>query len=116
MRFMMLVKGAEDAGMPPHALFDAIDKLIAEQLKSGALVDTGGLAPTAEGARVRSAGGTMSVTDGPFADAKEVIGGYAIFKAQSREEAIRLAQDFIDLHVQHWPEWECVCEVRQIAE
>ena len=108
MRFMMLVKGAEDAGMPPHALFDAIDKLIA----SGSFATS----PTTWGARVRSAGGTMSVTDGPFADAKEVIGGYAIFNAQSREEAIRLAQDFIDLHVQHWPEWECVCEVRQIAE
>jgi hypothetical protein len=116
MKFMTMVKGNENAGTPPQALFDAIDKLIAEQAKSGILVDAGGLLPTTQAARVRISGGKIKVTDGPFTEAKEVIGGYAILKAASLEEAIQMGKDFMELHIKHWPGWEGESEIRQMAE
>ena len=116
MKFMTMVKSKENAGMPPQALFDAIDKLIAEQAKSGILVDAGGLLPTTQAARVRITGGKIKVTDGPFTEAKEVIGGYAILKAASLQEAIKMGQEFMELHIKHWPGWEGESEIRQMAE
>jgi hypothetical protein len=116
MKFMTMVKSKENAGMPPQALFDAIDKLIAEQAKSGILVDAGGLLPTTQAARVRITGGKIKVTDGPFTEAKEVIGGYAILKAASLQEAIKMGKEFMELHIKHWPGWEGESEIRQMAE
>lgn len=116
MRFMTIVKGSEQAGEPPQALYDAIDALMAVQAASGVLVEAGGLTSTAEGARVRITRGKLHVTDGPFTEAKEVIGGFAILNAASRREAIEMARHFMDLHIQHWPEWEGECEVRQMME
>jgi hypothetical protein len=116
MRFMTIVKGNENAGVPPKALFDAIDTLMAEQLKSGVFVDAGGLAPTAKGSRVRISGGKIKVIDGPFTEAKEVIGGYAILNASSLKEATQMGRDFMQLHIQHWPGWEGECEIRQMDD
>ena len=85
MRFMSMVKSSEDhrSGPPPQALMEAMDKLGQEMTKAGVMVDMGGLLPTAMGAyRVRLSGGKLSVTDGPFSEAKEVIGGYAVFDVQ----------------------------------
>lgn len=101
MRFMMLVKGDKDyeAGRPPSPeLLDAIGKLSAEMAQRGRLVDQGGLMPSSRGAKVRISGGKLKVLDGPFAEAKELIGGYAIFDLGSREEAIELAKQFMKLH------------------
>ena len=67
-----------------------------------------------QGARVRITRGTLRVSDGPFTEAKEVIGGFAILNAGSKKEAIELAKEFMDLHIQHWPEWEGECEVREM--
>src|SRR5688500_5391729 len=114
MRFMTIVKGSENADTPPKALFDAIDKLMAEQTKSGVFVDAGGLKPSAQGARVRIARRKLRVTDGPFTESKEVIGGFAILNAASKDEAIAQAKKFMELHIQHWPEWEGECEVREM--
>jgi hypothetical protein len=115
MRFMMIVKSAENhAGPPPKELLDAIHKLADEETTAGAMIDTGGLAPTATGARVRLAGGKLTVTDGPFTEAKEVVGGYAVFELKSQKEAIEKASHFMALHKQHWPSWEGVTEVRQL--
>ena len=114
MKYLMLIKVDENAGMPPQALFDAMDKLIAKQTASGVLVDTAGLKRSAEGARVQVRSGKINVIDGPFSEAKEVIGGFAILNAASREEAIGHARDFVQLHVTHWPELEFECEVRGI--
>jgi hypothetical protein len=114
MRFMTIVKGSENAGVPPQALFDAIDQLMAEQAKSGVFVSAGGLKPSAQGARVRITRGKLRVTDGPFAEAKEVIGGFAILNARSKDDAIGMAKQFMELHIQHWPEWEGECEVREM--
>jgi hypothetical protein len=116
MKFMTMVKGNENAGKPPQALFDAIDKLISDQAKSGILVDAGGLLPTSQAARVRITGGKIKVTDGPFTEAKEVIGGYAILKAASLQEAIKMGKEFMELHIKHWPGWEGESEIRQMAE
>lgn len=116
MRFMTLVTSRENAlaGPPPQALIDAITKLALDAMKAGYLRDTGGLFPTADAVSVRASGGRLSVIDGPFAEAKEVVGGYAIFELPSKEEAVRQAKLFMDLHVKHWPEWEGTCVVRQM--
>jgi hypothetical protein len=114
MRFMMIVKHAEKQGPPPKKLMDAIAKLAEEANHAGTMLGNGGLGPTALGARVRVSGGKVTVTDGPFAEAKEVIGGYAQFELKSKEEAVASAVRFMELHREHWPEWEGETEVRQM--
>jgi len=114
MRFMMIVKHAEKQGPPPKALMDAIAKLSDDAAKAGTMIGGGGLGPTALGARVRLSGGKVTVTDGPFSEAKEVVGGYAQFELKSKEEAVESAVRFMELHKQHWPGWEGETEVRQM--
>jgi hypothetical protein len=102
MRFMMIVKAdqAYEAGRPPvPALIAAIGKHSEEMAKAGVLLQSGGLLPSSKGARVQVSGGKMRVTDGPFAETKELIGGFAILEAASKEEAIRLGKEFMQLHV-----------------
>ena len=116
MRFMTMVKSSEAAGPPPQALMDAIAKLGEEAAKAGVLVEMGGLLPTAMGARVRLAGGKVSVADGPFTEAKEVVGGYAVYGVKSKNEALKWATRFMELHKEHWKGWEGDCEVRQMFD
>ena len=115
MRFLSMVKAAENQGPPPQALLDAIAKLTEDSLKDGSLVQTGGLSASSTGARVRASGGKLTVTDGPFAEAKEVVGGYAVLEAKSREEALEAARQFMRVHQQHWPGWEGECEIRELC-
>jgi hypothetical protein len=112
MRFMMIVKHSEKQGPPPQALMDAIGQLIQQEAQAGTMVGNGGLGPTALGARVRLAGGEVTVIDGPFTEAKEVIGGYAQFELKSKEEAIASTVRFMELHKKHWPGWEGETEIR----
>jgi len=114
MRFMMIVKHSEKQGMPPKELMDAIAKLSEEAVRAGTMLGNGGLGPTALGANVRLSGGKVTVTDGPFAEAKEVIGGFAQFELKSKQEAIDGAVRFMELHKKHWPGWEGETEVRQM--
>jgi hypothetical protein len=114
MRFMMMVKHSENPGVPPKALMDAMDKLVEASVKDGTMISTGGLAPSAQSSRVRVSKGKLTVTDGPFTEAKEIIGGYAQFELKSKEEAIEKAKIFMELHRQHWPEFEGETEIRQI--
>ncbi|HEY4818002.1 MAG TPA: YciI family protein [Candidatus Acidoferrum sp.] len=114
MRFMMIVKSAERSGFPPKELMDAIDKLSQEAAKAGTMVGGGGLGPTALGARVRLSDGKITVTDGPFTEAKEIVGGYAQFELNSKQEAIEGALRFMELHKKHWPGWEGETEIRQM--
>ncbi|MGI8770967.1 MAG: YciI family protein [Acidobacteriaceae bacterium] len=116
MRFMMIVKHAENQGPPPKSLMDAITKLAEEDAKTGTMLGSGGLGSTALGARVRLSGGQVNVIDGPFTEAKEVIGGYAQFEVKSKEEAVEGAVRFMELHKTHWPGWEGETEVRQMFE
>jgi len=114
MKFMMIVKHAEKQGPPPRELMDAITKLSEEAVQAGTMLGNGGLRPTAQGARVRLSGGQVTVTDGPFTEAKEVIGGYAQFELKSKQEAVDSAVKFMELHKKYWPGWEGETEVRQM--
>ena len=95
---------------------DGMGEFVAEGFKTGTLKDTAGLKPTSEGFRVRSSRNRLKVTDGPFTESKEVIGGYALVDIGSREEAMKTAREFMDLHRVHWPEFEGECEVRQLED
>ena len=115
MRFMMLVKSAEkNSGPPPKELMDAMTKLSEEAVKAGTMIASGGLAPTAASTRVRLSGGKVTAIDGPFTEAKEVVGGYAVFDLKSKKEAIEGALRFMELHKKYWPGWEGETEIRQI--
>ena len=114
MRYMMIVKHKEAQGMPPRELMDAIGKLSEEAINNGTLLGNGGLLPTAAGASVNLSDGRVTVTDGPFTEAKEIIGGYALFELKSKEEAVEAARYFMELHKKHWPEWEGETEVREM--
>ena len=117
MRFISLVKSNEGmAGMPPKAFLDAMDQLVQEAGKAGCVMVEGvGLHPTSAGARVRLSEGKVSVMDGPFTEAKEVVGGFAIFDAPSKAEMLEWTRRFMDLHRTHIPGWEGEAELRQIA-
>ena len=116
MKFMTLVKSAESSNPPPQALMDGIARLGEEATRAGVMVETGGLYPSAMGARMRLSNGKLSVTDGPFAEAKEVIGGYAVYQVQSKAEALEWTRRFLQLHQEHWPGWEGEVELRQIFD
>ena len=115
-RYMMFITHGENLRVEavPPSLNEAMGAFVTENLKKGVLLDTAGLRPTAEGTRVRSSGGRLKVTDGPFTETKEIVGGYAIVEASSTKEAVDLATQFMELHRVHWPEFEGACEVRQI--
>ena len=118
MRYLAFIRHSEkfrEAG-PPAALMEAMGKFVEKSMKDGSLVDTGGLLPSKDGLRLRLAKGKLTVTDGPFTEAKEVIGGYAILKADTRAEAVRIATEFMELHRKHWPEFEGEAEVRPMFE
>jgi hypothetical protein len=112
MRFLSMVRIDEKSGVVPSAqLMRDMGKLIEEMTREGVLIQTAGLRPTAEGTRVRLRNGKMSMVDGPFAEPKEVIGGFAILEAPSIKEAIELTQRFLKVH---GDEWDIECEVRQM--
>lgn len=112
MRFLSMVRIDEKTDCEPdERLMNDMMKLIDEMTREGVLVSTGGLRPTAEGVRVRWRGGKFSTTDGPFAETKEVIGGYAILEAPSMKEAIAHTQRFLRVHGDGW---DIECEVRQL--
>jgi hypothetical protein len=102
MKFMLISYATKDweAGMPPDPrLLAAIPQLSEKMPKGCTLVGTGGLAPSSMGAKVRVSGGKVLVTDGPFAETKEIVGGYAIVEVNSKEEAFAIARQFWQLHV-----------------
>lgn len=107
---------AERDTPPPPALMEAMGQFIERCSKDGTLVDTGGLRPSKDGARVRLAKGKITVTDGPFSESKEVIGGWAILEAKSKADAVRMATEFMELHRKHWPGFEGESEVRPIEQ
>ena len=114
MRFLSMIRINESSGQQPsEQLMADMGKLIEEMTAAGVLLDTAGLRPTAEGARVRLSHGKLKTTDGPFTEAKEVVGGYAMLKADSMQQALELTSRFLKVH---GDEWEIECEVRQLDE
>ena len=116
MRFLTMIKSAEGAGPPPQALIEGVGQLAAEAFQAGLKIEMGGLMPTAAGARIRLSRGKLTVLDGPFTEAKEVIGGYAIFDVKSKDEAVTWSRRLLELHIQHMPAWEGEVEIRQLAD
>jgi hypothetical protein len=108
MRFLSIYKTVERNTPPTLEEMTAMGKLIEEYMKSGALISTEGCLPTALGARVRLSDGTITVTDGPFTESKEVVGGFALLEAKSKEEAIELTKRFLKVA------GDGECEIRQI--
>src|SRR5207237_10739002 len=108
MKYLTFIRHSESyrESPPPPALIEAMGKFVEKSFKKGILVDTGGLLPSKDGARVRLAKGRITVTDGPFTESKEVIGGWAILKTDSKTEAIEVAKEFMKLHHKHWPRFE----------
>jgi hypothetical protein len=116
MKFLTMVRASETSGPPPKALMDAIGQLGMEAGEAGVMVQMGGLLPSAAGALVRLAGGDITVTDGPFTESKEVIGGFAVYEVKSKAEAVEWSRRFLDLHRRHWPGWTGVVELRQMFD
>ena len=118
MKYLTFIRSSEkyrESG-PPAEFMEAMGKFIEKTMKDGVLVDTGGLLASKDGVRVRLANGKLSVTDGPFVESKEVIGGWAILETESKAEAIRIATEFMELHRKHWPGFEGESEVRPMFE
>ena len=115
MRYFSIIRADEGQGTPPQALMEAMDRHVTKSLQSGTVVSTGGLAPSAAGIRIRIKAGRITVTDGPFAETKEVIGGYAVLAGDNREDVIRATREFMQLHLDHWPGWEGECELRELV-
>ncbi len=115
MRFMTIVKTRETGARPSPALIEKIGKLGEEAAKKGAMVGFGGLMPTSAGARARLANGKITITDGPFTEAKEVIGGYAIYDVASKQDALEWTRTFLEAHIGLWDQ-ELEVEVRQMMD
>ena len=115
MRFMSIVISSQPMKGPTPALMEAMGKLTEREIKAGRMVDMGGLMPLQQGVRVSIEGGKLRVTDGPFVEAKEVIGGYAIFEFRDKAEALAMTKEFMQLHLDHMPGWEGTCELRAFA-
>jgi hypothetical protein len=118
MKYLTFIRHSESHRQsgPPAALMEAMGTFVQKSLKDGSLVDTGGLLPSKEGVRVRLAKGKITVTDGPFTETKEVIGGWAILKADSKTEAVRIATEFMELHRKYWPEFDGESEMRPMLD
>ncbi len=118
MKFLMLIKHAESYRNQeiPQGLMEAMGVFVERSFKSGVLKDTAGLKPSRDGFQVRSSGGKLHVTDGPFSESKEIVGGYALVEVASREAALQVANDFMDLHRIHWPAFDGTCEVRPVED
>jgi hypothetical protein len=115
MRYMVFVKMAEDIGAPPPALVEAMGQEMDKAFADGTMVDAGGLYPPAESTEIRLTAGTITTTDGPYTEAKEVVGGYSIIEVRSEAEAVANARRVLELHQEYWPGWEGSVEVRRIA-
>ncbi len=118
MKFLMMIKHTEDyrnQEVPP-GLYEAMGAFVEENMKNGVLKDTAGLKPTRDAYKVRMSGRKLSTIDGPFTESKEVVGGYAIVEVPTEAKGREIAQRFMEIHLQHWPEFEGECEVRPLED
>ncbi|RII21006.1 YCII-related domain protein [Streptomyces sp. YIM 130001] len=117
-RFLMMIRHGEDPQNPDNRpdlspeLIENMGKLIDEMTKAGVLLDTAGLKPTHEGVRLHWKSGDLSYTDGPFTEAKEIVGGYAMLQCADRPEAVEWARRFVSLH----EDLDITVELREIEE
>jgi hypothetical protein len=117
MRFLSMVQTEENPPWEvPGSLYEAMAAYDQEGRMNGTLIESQGLLPSDAGAIISAADGRMKAVDGPFAEAKELVGGYAIVEVHSREEAVELGRRLVQLHLEHIPNWRGTVEIRQIAE
>ena len=114
-RFMGFVKMEEGQGPPPQALMDAMDVYIGEQAQGGHFLDGGGLFGTEDAVNFVVRNGETTRVDGPYAEAKEVVGGWAILQYDTLEEAVADHREFAELHAKYWPEVTVISTLRQIS-
>jgi hypothetical protein len=114
-RFMGFVRMAEGVGTPPQALFDAMDEFIGERAAKGVFLDGGGLYGVEDAVNYVVRKGEVTRVDGPYAEAKEVVGGWAIMEYPNVEEAAADQLLFAELHAKHWPEVTAISTLRQIS-
>jgi hypothetical protein len=114
MRYLFLIRSSHQA-MPPPELLTAMHLMAVEEVKAGRMIADGGLMPPQAGAEIHVVARKLRIMDGPFAETKEVIGGFAIFELPDDQAARESAARFMALHLEHMPDWEGVCEMRQIA-
>ena len=117
-RFMGFVRMEEGAavGTPPQALFDAMDVYIKARAEDGRFIDGCGLYCTEDAVNYVVRKGEVTRVDGPYAEAKEVVGGWSLLRYDSREEAVADMQEFADIHARHWPEVTVIATLRQVSE
>ncbi|MGD0679632.1 MAG: YciI family protein [Polyangiaceae bacterium] len=118
MKYLAFVRHPESIRQspPPPAFMEVMGQFVQRCRKDGSLVDTGGLLPSKDGARIRVSRGNLTVTDGPFSESKEVIGGWAILQGDSKADVMRVATEFMELHRKHWPGFEGESEVRPMFD
>ena len=114
MRYMVFVKMAQDVGEPPPALFEAMDAEMGQAFADGSMILAGGLGGGEQIVELRLAEGAITTTDGPYAEAKEIVGGFSIVEARTQDEAVEGARRVLELHQQHWPGWNGAVEIRPI--
>jgi hypothetical protein len=115
MRFLSMVKAVEGGGgNPPPEMFEEVEKWAEQAEKNGTMVMRGGLHPSAASVRVRLENGRIQVIDGPYAEGKEVVGGFSVLDYKSKQEAIDQAVAFMELTRRLWPAWSGECELRQM--
>ena len=115
-RFMGFVRMEEGQGAPPQALMDAMDVYIGEQAAKGVFLDGGGLYGTEDAVNFIVRKGETTRVDGPYAEAKEVVGGWALMQYDTLEEAIAGSEEFAELHAKHWPDCSMVSTLRQVSD
>lgn len=117
-RYMMFIKHPKDYGdqVAPASLYAAMGEFVGDAMKKGIMLDGAGLKPLREGRRIRLSKRKIETLDGPFTEAKEIVGGYAVIEAPSYEEATKLGRRFMELHLEHWPDFEGECEIRPFEE
>ena len=114
-RFMGFVRMEEGVGTPPQALFDAMDEHIGEAVAAGHFLDGGGLFGLEDAVNFIVRQGEVTRVDGPYAESKEVVGGWALMQYDSLEDAVEAQKAFADLHAKYWPEVTVISTLRQIS-
>ena len=115
-RFMGFVRMEEGIEPPPQEMFEAMGVYVGEQAAAGHFLDGGGLYGTEDAVNFVVRDGQVTRVDGPYAEAKEVVGGWALMQYDTLEEAIEGNKEFADLHVKHWPGCKMVATLRQVSE
>ncbi|MFI7587227.1 YciI family protein [Spongisporangium articulatum] len=115
MQFLTMIHAREDQTPPTPEMYEAMGELIEKFAAEGVFLSGGGLLPSSEGATIAVRGGEVIVSDGPYAEATEVVGGWAVIEADSLQHVVDLSRQTLDLHLKYMPGWEGYSEIRQIA-